>query len=228
MASLTRCTWVWVSCRSWWWIGRPGVLQSMGLQRVRHDWATKLNLTDQGSNPHPLQLQGEFLTNFNVKSVLLVATVWDSTAVVSGEEVWGRGSSSEGLEVDMRQRDWRWKTRNRHANSPGEDPWDDEGLSFGRGIREVPEAKSYKERKTPEPCPGLGDGENLHWSEECRRGWRFFREVRIWSWDLWTQVGGHQAEGCLIGSWRLETCFWSHYGLGSSRLNCRKIKNVDS
>ena len=28
-----------------WWIGRPGVLQSMGLQRVRHDWTTELNWT---------------------------------------------------------------------------------------------------------------------------------------------------------------------------------------
>ena len=29
--------------RSWWWTGKPGVLQSMGSQRVRHDWATELN-----------------------------------------------------------------------------------------------------------------------------------------------------------------------------------------
>ena len=28
---------------SWWWTGKPGMLQSMGLQRVRHDWATELN-----------------------------------------------------------------------------------------------------------------------------------------------------------------------------------------
>ena len=42
MASLTQWTWVWVNSRSWWWTGRPGVLQSMGSQRVRHDWATKL------------------------------------------------------------------------------------------------------------------------------------------------------------------------------------------
>ena len=27
---------------SWWWIGKPGVLQSMGLQRVGHDWATEM------------------------------------------------------------------------------------------------------------------------------------------------------------------------------------------
>ena len=31
--------------RGWWWTGRPGVLQSMALQRVRHDWATELNST---------------------------------------------------------------------------------------------------------------------------------------------------------------------------------------
>ena len=43
MASLTRWTWVWASSESWWWTERPGVLQFMGLQRVRHDWATDLN-----------------------------------------------------------------------------------------------------------------------------------------------------------------------------------------
>ena len=40
MASPTQWTWVWVSSRSWWWTGRPCVLQSMGLQRVRHDGVT--------------------------------------------------------------------------------------------------------------------------------------------------------------------------------------------
>ena len=38
-ASPTWWTWVWVSSGSWWWTGKPGVLQSMGSQRVRHDWA---------------------------------------------------------------------------------------------------------------------------------------------------------------------------------------------
>ena len=42
MASPTRWTWVWVGSGSWWWTGRPGVLQSMGSQRVRHDWWTEL------------------------------------------------------------------------------------------------------------------------------------------------------------------------------------------
>ena len=42
MASLTQWTWVWVNSGSWWWTGRPGVLRFMGLQRVRHNWATEL------------------------------------------------------------------------------------------------------------------------------------------------------------------------------------------
>ena len=43
MASPTQWTWIWVYSRSWWWTGRPGMLQSMVSQRVRHDWATELN-----------------------------------------------------------------------------------------------------------------------------------------------------------------------------------------
>ena len=38
---------VWVNSRSWWWTGRPGVLQSMGSQIVGHDWVTELNWTEQ-------------------------------------------------------------------------------------------------------------------------------------------------------------------------------------
>ena len=38
-----QCTWVWVNSGSWWWTGRPGMLQSMGLQRVGHNWVTELN-----------------------------------------------------------------------------------------------------------------------------------------------------------------------------------------
>ena len=45
IASLSQWTWVWASHGSWWWTGNPGMLQSMGLQRVRNDWAVnnKLN-----------------------------------------------------------------------------------------------------------------------------------------------------------------------------------------
>ena len=43
MASPTQWTWVWINSGSWWWTRMPGVLQSMGLQRVRRDWVTGLN-----------------------------------------------------------------------------------------------------------------------------------------------------------------------------------------
>ena len=68
IASPTQWTWVWASSGSWWWIGKPGMLQSMGSQRVGHDWATELNwmmifrttdsnmqpsICKQAPNPHP-------------------------------------------------------------------------------------------------------------------------------------------------------------------------------
>ena len=52
LASPTQWTWVWISSRSWWWTGKPGMLQSMGSQRVGRDWVTeltKLNWLQNGS-----------------------------------------------------------------------------------------------------------------------------------------------------------------------------------
>ena len=46
MASPTQWTWVWASSGSWWWTGKPGVLQSMRSQWVGHDGGTELNWTD--------------------------------------------------------------------------------------------------------------------------------------------------------------------------------------
>ena len=43
MASPTRWTWIRASSGHWWWTGKPGMLPSMGSQRVRHDRATELN-----------------------------------------------------------------------------------------------------------------------------------------------------------------------------------------
>ena len=43
VVSPTWWTWVWASSRSWGWTGKPGMLQSMGSQRVGHNWATELN-----------------------------------------------------------------------------------------------------------------------------------------------------------------------------------------
>ena len=55
MASPTQLTWVSVNSGSWWWTGRPDVLQFMGSQRVQHDWAIELNWTEG------MRLEWEFL-----------------------------------------------------------------------------------------------------------------------------------------------------------------------
>ena len=62
--SPTGWTWIWVSSRIWWWTGRPGLLQSLGWERVGHDWVTE-------------QKQHEFL--YEVKfSVLKDPRNWSS------------------------------------------------------------------------------------------------------------------------------------------------------
>ena len=48
MASPTQWTWVWVSSRSWWWTGNPGVLQSMGHKELH--MTEPLNWTDKRKN----------------------------------------------------------------------------------------------------------------------------------------------------------------------------------
>ena len=54
MTSPTQWPCVWVNSGSWWWTGRPGVLQSTGSQRVGHNWATELNWTEcLPHRPHP-------------------------------------------------------------------------------------------------------------------------------------------------------------------------------
>ena len=61
IASPTQWTWVWVNSGSWWWTGSPDVLlQSMGLQRVGHDWVIELNRKEQ--------IQNGSWTNFSLLS----------------------------------------------------------------------------------------------------------------------------------------------------------------
>ena len=56
MASLTQWTWVCVASGSWWWTGKPGVLQSMGMQRVRHHWATEMTACPIQKSPFQVKI----------------------------------------------------------------------------------------------------------------------------------------------------------------------------
>ena len=66
-ASPTQWTQIWVNSGSWWWTGRPGVLQSMGSQRVKTqvsdwtDWTLRLGKGDcpQLGGLYPIKLRHE-------------------------------------------------------------------------------------------------------------------------------------------------------------------------
>ena len=70
MASPTWRTWVWASCGSWWWTAKPGMLQSMGSQRVGYNW-TELNYRT-------------FLVAQTVKNPLAIQETWVQSLGISG------------------------------------------------------------------------------------------------------------------------------------------------
>ena len=74
MASLAWWTWVWASSRSWWWTGKPGVLQSMGSQRVGHDWATELSFLP--IFPPTIHLHSSSPEKCNALQLSLSANAW--------------------------------------------------------------------------------------------------------------------------------------------------------
>ena len=67
MASPTQWTWVWANSGRWWWTGKPGVLQSMELQRVRCDWATEQQQASVAPNCLTIRL---FLNEIPSKKVI--------------------------------------------------------------------------------------------------------------------------------------------------------------
>ena len=79
MASPTQWTWVWVNSRSWWWTGRPGVLQSLGSQWGGHNWVTELNWIDglQARNFESfLTIRDSTIGTFNCPEVKRLCLLW--------------------------------------------------------------------------------------------------------------------------------------------------------
>ena len=107
MASPTQWTCVWVSSGNWWWTGRPGMLQSMGSQRVGHKWMTELTMGNhlpnlslalifpRGLHWFLLDISDQSKTNFFVSfsqfcplpSVLYLSQ-WHNLSSNSGPEPW--------------------------------------------------------------------------------------------------------------------------------------------
>ena len=93
MASPTQWTQVWVSSESW-WTGKPGVLQSMGSHRVRHDWAIEPNWKIHASGFNKL-LESTFC-------ILLVVEAFSLQNVVE---------LFEEVVVGWREVRWTWQMR---------------------------------------------------------------------------------------------------------------------
>ena len=83
MASLTQWMWVWVTSGSWWWTGRLGVLQSMGSQRVGHDWVTELNWKSSGWS------EGPALVSLLERQLLVTCSSSTPMSQVTPELSWG-------------------------------------------------------------------------------------------------------------------------------------------
>ena len=100
MASLTQWTWIWVNSSSCSWTGRPGVLQSMGSQRVglndwnELNWACFLNrdvfVSDMSrSDFFPLALQLNWISNHLSPSAIrqVLEKEWDSSLEARYEDL---------------------------------------------------------------------------------------------------------------------------------------------
>ena len=73
MASPSRWTWVWASSENWWCTGKPGMLQSVGLQRIRHDWVIEMT-----ENKSEFMSKISFLTPLCLR-LGIITTKWHST-----------------------------------------------------------------------------------------------------------------------------------------------------
>ena len=167
MASPTQWTWVWVNPRSWWWTGRPGVLQFTGSQRVRHDWVTQLNWK-------------------NFHSLETCSSIWGKFQPVRSQ--FGR----EGLPscgTSGKEPTCQWKRRKRWEFKPWvrKSPWRREwqptpvffpGEFHGQRILAGYSPWGRKESDTTE-CPMLlvGNSEEVKKKE---RGWRQQHDSLPW------------------------------------------------
>ena len=96
MVSPTHWMWVWANSRRWWRIGTPGVLQSMGLKRVGHDWATEQQWANQTWRVNIVALTVEVKVCFKAQlgsetGASLVAQMVKNLPIIQETQVWSLG-----------------------------------------------------------------------------------------------------------------------------------------
>ena len=84
MVSLIQWKWAWANFRRWWGTGRPGVLQSIGLQTVRHDSATEQQQAQWKTHNGSQKFQNTLQDSWRRK--------WKSTPVFLTREFHGQRS----------------------------------------------------------------------------------------------------------------------------------------
>ena len=158
MASPTQWTWVWVNSRSWWWTGRPGVLQSTGSQRVGHDWATELNWATNNACRHQFANKGPSSQRYGFAS--------------SHTQMW-KLDHKEGWELN----NWWFRTVMlakmdiKPVNLKGYQPWTFIGKTDAEApIHWAPDAKSQLIGKNPDARKVWGQ-EKKEATEDEMVGW---------------------------------------------------------
>ena len=98
MASPTGWTWVWVSSGSWWWTGKTGVLQSMGLQRVELDWVTELIWSCEEVGKYEICYCRWFRQSaqalFFSSKLPMGISCWHVAPIINSRTMWGKQTSS--------------------------------------------------------------------------------------------------------------------------------------
>ena len=155
MASPTQWIWVWVNSGSWWWTGKSGMLQSMGLQIVRHDW---MSLTE-GKCEYSLE---RLLVNFQYfghlmwKADSLVKTLMLGKMEGKGEEgnrEWDGGMPS------LNQWTWTWANSRRqwgtgwHATVPEVTKSRTQLSNCSVSFNKTHLSPCYTQRRWPQPAP---------------------------------------------------------------------------
>ena len=80
MASPTQRTWVWANPVRWWRTGKPGMQQSMGLQRVGHNWVTE--------HQHIVGMQKYLLTMAELNIDKVINSPWRNWSPLKEEAIW--------------------------------------------------------------------------------------------------------------------------------------------
>ena len=102
---LLEWTGVWSGSGSWWWTGKPDVLQSIGSQRVGHDWVTELSWTELVLSKH-----------YNLGCARDRGKPWVTWAIC-GWLLFHKGGIGDGKSTPWPRHQWQWRLTEK-VNTP--------------------------------------------------------------------------------------------------------------